>query len=104
MWQRQPSSPTDSADVTDPQLDELRELIDATDQALLDVLTQRAQLVDQVAKLKRARDLPIVMPAREQAIIESVRARAADAGLSADVVEDIFRSVLTESHRRMQGE
>ncbi|HET8552183.1 MAG TPA: chorismate mutase [Gammaproteobacteria bacterium] len=90
--------------MTDPQLDELRELIDATDQALLDVLTQRAQLVDQVAKLKRARDLPIVMPAREQAIIESVRARAADAGLSADVVEDIFRCVLTESHRRMQDE
>ncbi|HET7308386.1 MAG TPA: chorismate mutase [Gammaproteobacteria bacterium] len=104
MWQKQYSSSNDSADATDPQLDELRELIDATDQALLDVLTQRAQLVDQVAELKRAKGLPIVMPARERAIIESVRNRAEAAGLSADMVEDIFRCVLAESHRRMRGD
>lgn len=82
-------------------MNDLRESIDAADNALLDVLARRAQLVDQVAALKRGKRLPMLMPARELEIIQAMRARADELHLSADIIEQIFRCVLAESHRRM---
>lgn len=82
-------------------MNDLRESIDAADDALLDILARRAQLVDQVAVFKRGKHLPMLMPAREQKIIEAARTRAGELNLSADIVEQIFRCVLAESHRRM---
>lgn len=95
---------TDVPNGGSPRLASLRALIDAVDEELLGLLVERGRLVDQVAALKRSEDLPIHMPEREQAILDRVRVRAEEAGLSADIVEEIFRAVLAESHRRMGAE
>ncbi|HET6656183.1 MAG TPA: chorismate mutase [Gammaproteobacteria bacterium] len=94
---------TDRPD-TPVRLEDLRELIDAVDEALLELLAERARLVDQVAVVKRGGELPMRIPAREDAIIATMRQRAEELSLSADIVEEIFRRILDESHRRMSGD
>ncbi|HET6655562.1 MAG TPA: chorismate mutase [Gammaproteobacteria bacterium] len=93
---------TDRPD-TPVRLDDLRELIDAVDEALLELLAERARLVDQVAAVKRGEEIPMRIQSREDAIVAGVRKRAEELGLSPDIVEDIFCRILDESHRRMSG-
>jgi chorismate mutase/prephenate dehydratase len=52
------------------ELDGLRQAIDAVDDELLRLLNRRAQLVEEVASFKEARQLPFYVPRRERAIIE----------------------------------
>lgn len=78
-------------------LDELRDAIDEIDRSLVDALARRKQLVDRVAAVKRANNLPVYHPAREEDLISKRRAQAADAGLAPSLVEDVFRLLLRES-------
>ncbi|HET7369619.1 MAG TPA: chorismate mutase [Gammaproteobacteria bacterium] len=86
------------------RLDDLRERIDAVDEALLELLAERERLVDQVSVVKRGEEIPMRIPAREDAIVAAMRKRASELNLSPDIVEDIFRRILDESHRRMSGD
>ena len=58
---------------------------------LLDLAARRLALMPLVARAKAARGLALVDPAREQQVLEAVRARAKAAKLDADSVEALFR-------------
>jgi chorismate mutase/prephenate dehydrogenase len=81
-------------------LEELRRDIDALDEQLVNLLAQRHQKVQRVVALKRAQRLPVYYPAREEDLISQRRAQAAHAGLDADHVEELFRSILRQSRVR----
>ncbi|NBI42249.1 bifunctional chorismate mutase/prephenate dehydrogenase [[Haemophilus] felis] len=81
-------------------LTQLRQQIDETDQALLNLLKQRLSLVKQVGEVKHQQGLPIYAPEREAQMLQARREEAEKMGISADLIEDILRRVMRESYIR----
>lgn len=93
------SSGTPSATETDAQskaLDALRSKVDAMDTALVKMLNDRAKLVVQIGKRKRASDTPIYAPHREAQVLG--RALKVNKGPLPDrTIEGVFRELMSGS-------
>ena len=77
-------------------LAELRDLIDAVDARLLEVLAERARLVVEVGRAKRSEQVGTYVPSRERAVIE--RAVSRNPGPLGDrAIEAIFREIMSGS-------
>ena len=85
-----------------PVLQEARDHIDALDQELVALLARRTELGLRAGRAKAELGLPIHDPERESAQLQARRTWAADAGLDAAGVEEVFRAVLRAS-RTAQG-
>ena len=85
------------ANPSDPRpLEELRQLIDAVDEGLVELLAERARLVVEVGERKRHCGTPTYVPSRERAVIE--RAVARNRGpLSPRTIEAVFREIMSGS-------
>lgn len=92
-----PAPPTPVPDSGVLSLETLRRDIDALDARLVELLAGRQALVEQVAAAKRAQNLPVYHPAREEDLISRRRAQAATVGLDSDLVEDLFRRLIRQS-------
>jgi chorismate mutase/prephenate dehydratase len=86
-----PARPSDSAG-----LQELRRKIDAVDQRLVRLLNERASLVVEVGKTKRAEGTPIYAPHREAEVLRKVLA-SNKGPLSDRAVEGIYRELMSGS-------
>jgi chorismate mutase/RimJ/RimL family protein N-acetyltransferase len=75
-------------------LAEVRSCIDAIDGDLVDLLARRQALVQRAAIFKADQDA-VRAPERVAAVIEAIRLRAAETGLSPDVAEAIWRAMIT---------
>ncbi len=87
-----------------PALAELRRRIDAVDDRLLDLLAERARLMDDVRAAKAAEggtDPRLARPGREQAILRRLVARIKEP-LPADLVVRLWRDIMA-SLTRLQG-
>lgn len=71
-----------------------RARIDALDDAIVDLLAERAGVVATLWAQKRAAGIPVRDPAREAEIFARVRQRAVERGLDPDRVEAVFRAVV----------
>ena len=80
-----------------PELLELRDQIDAIDADLLTTLSRRTELVAQVARVKKRYRVPIRDRTREAEILKDRRARSATLGLPHQVIENLYRVLLTAS-------
>lgn len=78
-------------------LEPLRHAIDQLDQELVELLSRRRRLVEEVAQIKQVQNLPTFHPAREENLISARRAQARQAGLDPDFIEDLFRTVMRHS-------
>jgi chorismate mutase-like protein len=79
-------------------LDELRGRLDAIDERVIALLSERAHIVDQVAAVKRQHNIPVYIPAREASIIQ--RLRMINTGpLSGDAIERIYRTIIEEMRK-----
>src|SRR6187399_956252 len=78
-------------------LEVLRRRIDGIDSQLVNLLTERRRVVEEVAKVKREHELPASHPAREENLISARREQAEAAGLDPDFVEDLFRTIMRNS-------
>ena len=78
-------------------LDDIRHRIDLVDDQLLRLLNQRAELVHQVGEIKKKEDLEYYAPEREDALLQKVVRRNAEAGgrLPADSVRAIYREIMS---------
>lgn len=79
------------------ELRELRKKIDEVDKELLALLLKRLELVDQVADVKKANNLPVFVPGREDEILDTLTADVD--GKYASFVRDLFTSILDVSKR-----
>ena len=79
------------------ELAELRKKIDEVDKELLALLLKRLELVDQVADVKKANNLPVFVPGREDEILDTLTANVD--GKYASFVRDLFTSILDVSKR-----
>jgi 4-amino-4-deoxychorismate mutase len=80
-------------------LDDLRARIDQLDGALIAIVAERLAVCRQVASVKEGSDTPVIQPARVRDVVETRRQQAIDAGVDPDFVEQLFRVLLTETHR-----
>lgn len=80
------------------ELNELRDKIDATDKALLQLLAQRIKLVEAVGEVKSRYGLPIYVPEREASMLAARRAEAEKSGVPPALIEDILRRIMRESY------
>lgn len=85
------------------QLSSLRQQIDEADSELVQLLLRRRELVAQVGVIKRAAGQPLYVPEREQQMIAQRRQQAEQAGLSADLIDDVLRRVIRESYQQQQA-
>jgi prephenate dehydrogenase len=89
----------DALDIPDlgthsPELRETRELIDEVDRELVAALARRAQLARRAGQTKASLGRAVRDPAREQRLLESRRAWAAEHGLEPNGVAEIFEAIL----------
>jgi chorismate mutase / prephenate dehydrogenase len=81
----------------DPELERLRLQLDAIDQKIVSLLSERQAEVERVVKLKKAHNIPVYHPAREENLISHRRSQGSKAGLDPDYVEEIYRRILRQS-------
>jgi chorismate mutase/prephenate dehydratase len=87
----------------EPDLQSLRERIEALDRRLLELLRQRMALAEGVAGAKLASASPFRDPPREEEVLRRVRHMAAEIGLDAHQIERLYRLVMEMSIARQQA-
>ncbi len=80
-------------------LDDLRARIDQLDRALIAVVAERLAVCREVADRKEAAGTAVIQPARVREVVTSRRQQAIEAGVDPDFAEQLFRVLLTETHR-----
>jgi len=81
----------------DHELERLRLQLDAIDQKIVSLLAERQAEVERVVQLKKAHNIPVYHPAREEDLISHRRSQGFKAGLNPDYVEEIYRRILRQS-------
>jgi isochorismate pyruvate lyase len=77
---------------------ELRVAIDALDQQLVSLMARRQAYIERAAVLKKQRDT-VRDPARIEDVVAKVLMQAKAAGLSADIAEPVYRTLIEQSIR-----
>ncbi len=80
-------------------LSPLRKKIDEIDAAIVTLLAQRMEVCREVAEMKAGTSTPVIQPARVREVLSSRRQWAIDNHVDADFAEQLFRIVLSETHR-----
>lgn len=75
-------------------MDEVRAEIDRVDRALVDLLAGRWAYVDRMWTIKRAEAAEANVPWRNRAVIDKVRAHAAEMGLPPEMAEALWRQII----------
>lgn len=75
-------------------MDQVREEIDRLDAALVALVAERFGYVERAWEIKLAERAEANVPWRNQQVIDKVRARAAEHGVSADLVEALWRQMI----------
>ena len=75
-------------------LNEVRQRIDEIDRNLVSLLAKRGRLVTQAAAFKKTND-DVRAPARVEQVIRKVRELADETGASAEVVEQVYRAMIS---------
>ncbi|MDO4576246.1 MAG: prephenate dehydratase domain-containing protein [Planctomycetia bacterium] len=83
-------------------LKSLRREIDRIDNGILQMLQKRLEVARLVVRFKKEQHQDINVPSREQEILTSLKSRERSL-LSADVIEEIYKILFTES-KRLQAE
>jgi len=80
-------------------LPELRTDIDRIDAAIVQLLAERLSVCREVAELKETTGAAVIQPARVRDVLASRRQWAIDLGVDPDFAEQLFRILLSETHR-----
>lgn len=81
-------------------LETTRKLLDNLDDALIDLLAHRAEVVDDLWRWKQTQALEVRDPAREAEVLERLVKRAVAKGLDAQAVRAVLATVIG---RRLKG-
>ncbi len=76
-------------------LRECRDKIDELDRQIIDILTERTRIVEQIGRVKHNLDLPIYEPKREQEVFENVTGHNRGP-LTTDGVMRVFERIIDE--------
>ena len=93
----EPILPPDSA------MHALRARIDELDSRLVALLSERAALIDEAARIKLREGLPARIDSRVEEVVQNVRRHAATYGLPPDLVEKLWRRLIDWSIAREES-
>lgn len=82
---------------SEKEMQALRERLDAIDHQIVALLSARQAEVERIVALKKAHNIPIYHPAREENLISRLRNQGRKAGLDPNYVEELYRRVLRQS-------
>lgn len=97
---KQPNStPTGNrvSDNVEQELEILRRQLDNIDREIVSLLGKRQAEVERIVSLKKAHNLPVYHPAREEDLLSQRRIQGAEAELDPDYIEDLYRRILRQS-------
>lgn len=80
-------------------LGDLRSRIDAIDNAIVELLAQRMEVCREVAEIKETSGTAVIQPQRVRDVLTTRRQWALDCGVDPDFAEQLFRILLSETHR-----
>jgi chorismate mutase len=83
-----------SADPVPAELATIREQLDVVDRRLVDVLIDRARLIEEVIHFKRAQKMRVVDRDREEQMLERIGEIAADGGLDPRIARQVLRAII----------
>jgi chorismate mutase / prephenate dehydratase len=86
----------DSNGGTQERLEACRQQIDSLDQRIVELVQQRARVVEEVGNIKREAHLPVTVPSREQQVIEKAQELAKGGPLPAEAVGRIYQKLVEE--------
>jgi chorismate mutase-like protein len=78
------------------QLAAYRQQIDSLDQRIVELLQERARVVEEVGNIKREAHLPVTVPSREQQVIAKAQELAKGGPLPAEAVGRIYQRLVEE--------
>jgi chorismate mutase len=79
-----------------PELQKLRDRIDAIDRAVVDLLNERATIAMQIGRKKLEEGLPVYDPSREEEIIRNVTT-SLPGPLAAQAMRRVFERIIDET-------
>ncbi len=85
---------------TQVKLEHLRQLMDAVDAEIIDLIARRMELSEKVGEVKKSANMTAYQPARWREIVESTTARCTVNGLDKDFIVDLYEKIHHESIRR----
>ena len=74
-------------------IDELRAQIDDIDNDILELLTRRMKVSDEIGKYKKQNNITILQPGRWDKILEKVFVKGAETGLDNEFLEKVFIAI-----------
>ena len=74
-------------------IDELRAQIDDIDNDILELLTRRMKVSDEIGKYKKQNNITILQPGRWDKILEKVFVKGAEMGLDNEFLEKVFKAI-----------
>jgi len=81
---------------TQEQLAAYRQQINSLDQRIVELIQQRARVVEEVGKIKRQAHLAVTVPRREQEVIQKAEELAKGGPLPAEAVGRIYQKLVEE--------
>ena len=78
------------------KLEEYRVLIDDLDRRLVDLLNQRTRVVEDIGRVKRAAQMPIYEPKREDQVFANISQASGEGPLTKEAVRRIFERIIDE--------
>lgn len=81
---------------TQEQLEACRQQIDSIDQRIVELVQERARVVEKVGNIKREAHLSVTVPSREQQVIAKAQELAKGGPLPAEAVGRIYQKLVGE--------
>ena len=85
------------AEDTQKKLLPLRQRIDALDEALVKLIAQRFEVVDQVIEIKRHSNVPAAIPERIEQVVQNVVKKSQATGVPEITIERMWRLLIAET-------
>lgn len=85
------------------RLQELRQRIQAVDEALVELIRERRALVLEIGELKARLDLPVLDPAREAAVVRRAAALAREKGVDEELTRDVIWRIMASAREDQEG-
>jgi len=76
-------------------IEDIRQAIDELDEEIIALLGKRYQYVKEIVRFKEKNEESIVARERREAVIRSRRKLAVENGLDPDVVEELYRNLIS---------
>jgi chorismate mutase len=81
---------------TQKSLEACRQQIDALDQRMVQIMQERARVVEEVGVIKRRANLPIMDAGREERVIQKAKELAKEGPLPSEIVGRIYQKLVEE--------